>query len=69
MLGFPVNKIARKITGKNAVNIDWENLYTKMQSKDFTRQDFENYKTNIHEMAMVLAYLGLLLLTKAALWG
>jgi hypothetical protein len=50
MLGFSVNKIARKITGKNAVNIDWENLYTKMQSKDFTRQDFENYKTNIHEM-------------------
>ena len=68
MLGFPINIISRIASGKNLISEDWEKLFKKMESKDFTRQDFNNYRANIQQMALTCTYIALLLLTKGLLF-
>ncbi len=68
LLGFPINGISRLVANKNIIEEDWEKLFKKMESKDFTEKDFQRYKANLQEMAITMALFGLLLLTKAIAW-
>ncbi len=67
MLGFPVNQISRLVSGKNLINTT-HNYYDTLSGKDFTKEDYDRYITNAQEMAIMLMYIGLLLLSKSLFW-
>lgn len=70
LIGIPVNPIARLIRKDrgNFMDTDREKEYARMASPTFTKRDYENFRSNMQDMAMMFAWFGALLLTKAFLW-
>lgn len=71
VLGFPINFTAKTLTGKKLFETDIDKLAPdglKTFTKDFTERDYANWKANVQEIAILLMFIGLLLLTKAMFW-
>lgn len=69
LMGMPVNLVGSVVGKKRLVNTQLsDDYFDKMQSANFTKQDFNNLRGNMQELSMMLMWFGLLLLTKAVAW-
>lgn len=69
-IGIPLNPIAR-VLGNNRNSLtatDRQKEFQRMESRTFTQQDYNNFKANMQDMAMMFGWFACLLLTKAFLW-